>query len=214
MKWLSLSAAVILVIMQIAHAEEQLRTSHVGDMVIRAVPPLTAAMVSVKAEDYVPKHGWAFGDSGAQQAVAAMLTNGYDKLARWMKEGGQPTGPSFVIFNEDPAITKPKNLTCRIGYPVASKAKGWHEVKIERLPATVAAVVRYQGGQDNHAALRDSLGKWVSSRGYAPAGPFMEIYLNSTRLSPVSADDVAEIRLPVRKIASGRMLNVDSPGAK
>ncbi|HEY3293841.1 MAG TPA: GyrI-like domain-containing protein [bacterium] len=213
MKWWWMVSVVILLFMGVAQAEEQVRPSSIGEMVIRAVPPLTAATVTVRAADYVPKHGWAAGASGVRQAVEIMLTNGYEKLARWMKEGGRPAGPSFVVFNEDPQTTPPQNMTCKIGYPVAENAGGKNLVTIERLPATTSAVVRHQGSLDDRAALRDSLGKWIFSRGYAPAGPFMEVYVNGTRAKPVPSDDVAEIRWPVRRMAQPHADGNDPPGS-
>jgi effector-binding domain-containing protein len=171
----------------------------VGDIAIRAVPPMKAVTVTVKAADYLPRHGWAAGLAGLQQAYDAMLRNGYEKLARWMKEGGHPTGPSFVIFQQDPATAVPGALTCKIGYPVNERAKGKNVAKIESLPPMVAAVARYQGSFDDHPALRDSLQKWMASRGYEPSGPLMEVYLKGMR-DEKDPDDLAEIRWPVRRL--------------
>jgi len=203
MKWLWVLVTVAIMVIA-GRAQDQVRPNSMGEMVIRAVPPVTAATVLVKASDYAPNHGWEPGERGVEQATDAMLINGYDKLARWMKEGGRPAGPSFVIFNEDPATTEPQNLTCKIGYPVAEKETGRHLVTIEHMPAMTAAVVEHQGSPADRAAARDSLGKWIQSRGYAPAGPFMEIYLNGSHGNRSESDNRAEIRWPVRRTGPAR----------
>jgi effector-binding domain-containing protein len=190
-----------------AQAEDQVRATVVGSMFIRPVPSLTAATVNVRAADYTPKHGWAAGKFGVKQALEAMLINGYEKLARWMKEGGRPAGQSFVIYNQNPASAAPQSLTCKIGYPVSGEARGRHIAAIETLSATTAAVVKCQGSREDRAALRDSLEKWIYSRGYEPTGPLMEIYMNGTRFNGGEANDVAEIRWPVRRVAPAQEAN-------
>jgi hypothetical protein len=199
MRYACLMMAIIILFMASAEAQDSLKVKVVGDMTVRAVPAMTVATVKVKAADFVPVHGWAKGEAGIQQAYEVMLTNGYEKLARWIKEGGHPTGPSFVIFHEDPATARPNDLTCTLGYPVAESAKGLHRAKIERLSPGVAATVRYQGGLGNSLALRDSLQSWIWANGYAPAGSLMTVCLRGSRAAKGSSD-MEEIRWPVRKM--------------
>lgn len=208
MKWFVALAVLVILCAAAVQAQDQVRPAVMGEMIIHAIPSLTAVTVTVKAEDYTPKYGWARGDSGTRQAVNTMLINGYEKLARWMKEGGHPSGPSFVIFNPNPTSAKPQSLRCKIGYPVSKEEDGKAVAVIEVLPSTVAAVARCQGYGLDRAALLDSLGKWICSRGYAPSGPVMEIYLNGTRFNPAASDDVAEIRWPVRRMASAPNSNL------
>ena len=204
-------AIVLSLFVVTAHAEEQVRSTGVVDMKIRVLPPVTAATVSVKASDYTPRHGWLAGDSGRQQAIETMLMNGYDKLALWMKEGGRPAGPSFVIFDQDPASTAPNSLTCKIGYPVHPSAKARHIATIERLPSVTAAVIQWNGHLDDQPAMCDTLSRWISSRGYVPSGPIMEVYLNGERRNPSPASDMTEIRWPVRRVTSPPQMSEMSP---
>jgi effector-binding domain-containing protein len=209
MKSLFVLLLVIMLCISGAQAQDHVRPTIVGDMIIRAVPPLTAATVSVKALDYTPKHGWEPGNRGVRHALETMLRNGYDKLARWMKEGGHPVGPSFVIFNQDPAKARPQSLSCKLGYPVSADANGRRIATIEVLPSTVSAVVRFKGTREDQVAVLDTLGRWIAAHGYSPAGPVMEIYLEGIGSDRTDADDLAEIRWPVRRTAPNADLSLD-----
>ena len=39
---------------------------------------------------------------GCGRRAKRMLFRGYEKLARWMKNGGNPTGPTFIVYDQDP----------------------------------------------------------------------------------------------------------------
>ena len=212
MKRLSLLAILLSLLLSVALGQQAQpnKGADPEQMAIKALPPLLAATVTVKAADFTPVHGWMRGDSGTQQAIEAMLINGYDELAQWMKNGGRTIGPSFVIFNEDPATTPPQQLTCKVGYAVAEGAKGRHIVRIEKLPAMTAAVMRFQGQLGERAALRDTLSNWILARGYAPAGPLMEIYLNGHHRAATPMTDLAEIRWPVRRLLPRKPLGIET----
>lgn len=173
----------------------------IGDIAIRQFPAMTAATVIEEAKTYLPDHN-ALAASGETVATARerMLFRGYEKLARWMKNGGNPTGPTFIVYYQDPRVASPEALRFKIGYPAPPHAKGRDSVKIEELPAMTAAVARFTGPFRGSAAIWDSLATWMSSHGYAPAGPLMEIYLRGMYDSADPTNNFAEVRWPVRPI--------------
>jgi effector-binding domain-containing protein len=173
----------------------------VGDITIREFPAMTAATVLEEARTYLREGSRAqIGASREATARERMLFRGYEKLARWMKNGGIPTGPTFILYEQDPRSVPTAQLRFKIGYPAMQHAKGRDSVKIEELPAMTAAVARFAGPFRESGAIWDSLAHWMTVHGYEPAGPLMEVYLRGMYNSQQPADNFAEVRWPVRLI--------------
>ncbi len=175
----------------------------IGEITIREFPAMIAATVMEEAKTYLAEGSSPTASSkNALTARERMLFRGYEKLARWMKNGGNPTGPTFIVYYEDPRTVLTEQLRFKIGYPAPQNAKGRDSVKIEEFPATTAAVARFAGRFRDSGIIWDSLATWMTVHGYEPAGPLMEVYLRGMYDNSDPINNFAEVRWPVRLINS------------
>jgi effector-binding domain-containing protein len=181
-------------------APDSAPTSIIGDIAVKSLPSMTAVVVRESAAKYLTRHSSSYADAETV-AREKMLTEGYEKLAAWMKNGGVPAGPSFIIYNRDPATTPARELSCQIGYPVLPKSKGYKEAKIQQIPAMTAAVLQYRGRFRDNEGIWDSLRTWIPGHGFESDGLVMEVYLKGMRDNPHPAENLAEIRWQIRPAA-------------
>lgn len=171
----------------------------IGEIAVKHFPAITGAMVLEKAAAYEPEGGYKEGIDGMNQAFGAMMEHGFGKLMVWMQKGNQPTGPSFAVYYEDPEKTPVKDLTSKIGFPVAEGTAGEGDITIETVPAMDAAVAQYKGPYEGSGDIWHAIDKWVTDNGYEFAGPPMEVFLKNPGDKVPPAEFLTEIRVPVKK---------------
>ena len=180
-------------------AAAPVKATQIGEITTQHFAPFSAALVEVKAVDYVPEGGYKAGMEGASQAYGIMSEKAFEKLGAWLKDGGTPAGPCFGIYYQDPEKTPAKDLTCKMGFPVNGDAKETAGVKIEKLAECDMAVLKYQGPYEESAAMWGAIDKWIIAQGYQFAGPPMEVYIKGPGDKVSPAEYLTEIRVPVMK---------------
>ena len=175
------------------------RCEIVGKIEVKTFPAATVAGVMEKAADYLPEGGYAEGEAGMMVAYEKMMTGGFAKLMAWMAAGGQPMGPPFAIFYEDPEKTPAKDLTCKLAFPTAAGATATPLVVVEPMPEYTAALCTYKGPYEGSGEIWKICGKWVTDNGYVTAGAPIEVYLKSQGDKVPPSEYITEIRMPVKK---------------
>jgi effector-binding domain-containing protein len=175
------------------------RCEMVGKIEVRTFPAATVAGVIEKAVDYAPEGGYAEGEAGMSLAYEKMMTAGFAKLAVWMAAGGQPMGPPFAVFYEDPEKTPAKDLTCKIAFPTVAGASAKPPVIVEPMPEYTALLCTYQGPYEGSGEIWKTCIKWVTDNGYVYNGPPLEVYIRSQGDKVPPSEYLTEIRVPVKK---------------
>lgn len=171
----------------------------IGEIAVKHFPAITGAVVLEKAAAYAPADGYKEGMEGMDAAFGAMMEHGFAKLMGYVQKGHQPTGPAFAVYFEDPEKVPAKDLTCKIGFPVAEGTAGEGEIVIETIPAMEAATVQYKGAYNASGDIWRAVDKWITDNGYEFAGNPMEIYLKNPGDNVPPAEYLTEIRVPVNK---------------
>jgi effector-binding domain-containing protein len=176
------------------------RCEMVGKIEVKTFPACTVAGVMEKAADYLPEGGYAEGEAGIMVAYEKMMIAGFVKLTAWMAAGGQPMGPPFAIFYEDPEKTPAKDLTCKLAFPTAADAAAKPPVVVEPMPEYTALLCTYKGPYEGSGEIWKICGKWVTDNGYVTAGAPIEVYLKSQGDKVPPSEYITEIRIPVKKV--------------
>jgi effector-binding domain-containing protein len=178
------------------------KTEIIGEIAVKDFPPMTAAMVVEKASSYVPAEGFKPGMEGASQAYGIMSAKAFEKLGAWIHGGGKPLGPAFGVYAEDPEKVAAKDLTVKMGFPVADDTKGAGDIVIEKFPIAHMVVLQYKGPYEGSMEPWVAIGKWMGEHGYDWDGPAMEVYLKGPGDTQNPADYLTEIRCPVKKVTA------------
>jgi effector-binding domain-containing protein len=176
------------------------RCEIVGKIEVKTFPAATVAGVMEKAADYLPEGGYAKGEAGRTLAYEKMMTGGFAKLMAWIAAGGQPMGPPFAVYYEDPQKTPAKDLTCKLAFPTAAAAKDTPPVVIEKMPEYTALLCTYKGPYEGSGEIWKTCDKWVTDNGYVCSGPPLEVYIRSQANKVLPSEYVTEIRIPVKKV--------------
>lgn len=126
----------------------------------------------------------------------------WDRLGRWAGPRGY-LGPESVMLgvaHDDPHVTPPAKCRYDACVPVPADVKPEREIGIADVPATTAAVMRFDGPREALPQAYDDLyGRWLPKSGYQPAdAPVYELYRGNPEVSPGRL--VFDICLPVRPL--------------
>ena len=168
--------------------------------VVKEFTAMKAAIALEKAAAYAPKEGYAKDQAGISLAYSSMAKDGFDKLMKWCHATSTwPSGPGFMVCNEDPSVTETAKLTTKIGFPVKGDAKGDSIVTIEEVPAMTAAMLQYQGPYEDANNAWTTIMNWMKTNNCEPAGPPLEVYLKGPMDVKDPKEYLTEIRFPVKK---------------
>jgi effector-binding domain-containing protein len=184
---------------QVSQAPAAARCEIVGKIEVQTFPAATVAGVMEKAADYLPEGGYAEGEAGMSLAYEKMMIAGFAKLSAWMTAGGQPMGPPFAVFYEDPEKTPAKNLTCKLAFPTAADAAAKPPVVVEPMPEYTALLCTYKGPYEGSGEIWKTCDKWVTDNGYVCSGPPLEVYIRGQEAKILPSEYITEIRIPVKK---------------
>ncbi len=123
----------------------------------------------------------------------------FNELYKWLADKGiEPAGPPFGIYYDDPRKVPPEECRYEICVAVGAETLGDSLVQIKEIPEMEVASLTYMGPYEKVAPSWDKIYGWIYKNKYEPAGPGMEIYLNSPE--KVTEDSLLiEIRVPIKK---------------
>lgn len=171
----------------------------VGQIALKAIPPMTVATVTEKAADYIPEGGYKAGMEGASQAWERINAKGFEKLGAWMAAGGKPTGPAITVYFNDPEKEPAQNFVCKMAFPTSDKNAA-APVIIEQWPEMSVVSCTYKGPYEGSGEAWLACDKWLKDNSYETAGAPMEVYLAGPADKVPPSEFLTEIRMPVKKI--------------
>lgn len=149
------------------------------DVVLKKVPPLTAASI----RQVVPTY----------DQIGRLIGTLFAHIGR---NRGQPVGPPMTIYYDEEF--KERDADVEIAVPVATPVKESKQVTMHDLPGGEAATVIHQGSFETIGEAYAAAWRWIEENGYQLTGPPRELYINSgPGVKP--EDFVTEIQIPVSK---------------
>jgi len=156
--------------------------------------------VAARAEEFTirqnPEFTYAYMEKrGSYTQIATAIQTFF---AEFSKQGHKPEGALIALYYNAPGQVAESELLWRIGIPVGEKAKVAEPVKLDKLPACTVAYVLRNGPYDTVGKTYEALYKFIAQKGYKPAGPAIERYLNDPWT--VKPEEIqTEILIPVSK---------------
>jgi effector-binding domain-containing protein len=118
----------------------------------------------------------------------------FGRLTTYLSGHGiKPAGPPFGRYFSDPSVGE-DNLVWEIGFPVAATASAEAPFEVRDIPAGSCAVHVYKGPMEQIGAAWGSLIGWVTSNGYHPEMPAVQVYRGDMMTAPE-----VEMRIGVQK---------------
>jgi effector-binding domain-containing protein len=110
-----------------------------------------------------------------------------------------PAGPLMGVYFNSPDQVKPEDLQWEIGFPVTSQALIQPPLQKKEWNFTQVVVSMHQGPYEKTGETIQKMMEWMEANGYAPAGPFLERYMdmNPEELKP--EDLKTEVWIPCQK---------------
>jgi effector-binding domain-containing protein len=110
-----------------------------------------------------------------------------------------PAGPLMGIYFNSPDQVKPEDLQWEIGFPVTSQALIQPPLQKKEWNLTQVVVSMHQGPYEKTGETIQKMMEWMEANGYAPAGPFLERYMdmNPEELKPEELK--TEVWIPCQK---------------
>jgi DNA-binding transcriptional MerR regulator len=171
---------------EIARAESALRSIE-RLMQAGTVFPYEIALRDEPAQTMLVVEGTTTADLHVADGTALVA----DLLARLDRLGRAPLGPITCLLPP----TSDDTIVLQMCAPIADPPRGEHVVV---LPAGPVAVARHVGPYEEMGLADHALHAWVEERGFAPAGPIRERYLNDpARVAPDALE--TEVLLPVTR---------------
>ncbi len=122
------------------------------------------------------------------------------RLYGWVKE--KKVMPGFYpigIFHSDPKTMAPELCRTDIAITVKGNPRPEGDIKIRKLPAMTVATFSHKGPASEYQKSYDTLVEFVRKKGYAVAGPPMEIYSKKPEVIGGETVIYAKIMFPVKK---------------
>jgi effector-binding domain-containing protein len=110
-----------------------------------------------------------------------------------------PGGPMIGVYINSPAQVKPEDLQWEIGFPVTSQALIQPPLEKKEWNFTQVVASLHQGPYEKTGETIQKMLEWMEANGYAPAGPFLERYMdmNPEELKPEELK--TEVWIPCQK---------------
>jgi len=110
----------------------------------------------------------------------------------------EPAGAPFGIYYDDPNKVPPDECRYDICIPISAEIEGDSLVQIKEIAEMEVASIMHKGAYENVGPSWGKLYGWIFKNKYEPAGPGMEVYLNSPMEVPEDSL-LTEIQVPVKK---------------
>ena len=135
--------------------------------------------------------------TGSYDQHAAAFEKLYEESMKQGIFGGMP----FDIYWNNPENTPVEKLKWELGFVMPAGKIPQEPLKLKKWEFTTMATLRYTGNFDEEMGKAfGRLYQWIEDRGYQPAGPMMEMFLNAP-----SADErgvyfgTVDIIVPIQK---------------
>lgn len=113
--------------------------------------------------------------SGSYMQIPAKIG---EFIGHFFKQGLTPSGPMLGLYFNSPDAVKETDLKWAIGFQVSSKSAVNEPLKKGEFKSTTVAYYLYKGPFDKVGDAYTKIMQQISEKGYFPAGPFMEYYLD------------------------------------
>lgn len=135
----------------------------------------------------------------AKQGDYSQVGTTIGELFGWLNEKGiQPAGPPMGIYYDDPKKVPLEKCKWEVCVPVVGEVEPDERVQVKELPEMEVASLLHKGAYDKVGPSWGKLYGWIYRNKYTPAGPGMEVYLNSPDEVPEDSL-LTEIQVPVKK---------------
>ncbi len=135
----------------------------------------------------------------ANQGNYSEIGSLFGKLFGWLGEKDiEPVGPPFGIYYDNPEEVPPEECRYEICVPIKSEIEGDSLVQVKEISEMEVVALIYRGPYKDVGPSWGKLYGWIHRNKYEPAGPGMEIYLNSPDEVPEDSL-LIEIQIPVKK---------------
>jgi len=124
------------------------------------------------------------------------------KMAEEMRsQNAGPAGPLMGIYYNNPAQVSVEELQWEVGFPTTPQTLIQPPLVKKEWNYTQVAVCLHQGAYEDTADTITKIIDWMTEKGYVPAGPIMERYLdmNPAELKPEQRK--TEVWIPCKKRA-------------
>jgi AraC family transcriptional regulator len=166
-----------------------------------AAPPAPAAPAAQPAPPAPPPFDVKVTSVEAVHAIVLPMKGSYAqhpdafaKLSSYLSGRSiAPAGPPFGRYFSDPSVGE-ENLVWEIGFPVAAGATAEAPFEVRDIPAGSYAVHVHKGPMEELGPAWGSLIGWVTSNGYQPVMPAVQVYVGDMMAAPQ-----VEMRIAVQK---------------
>ena len=132
------------------------------------------------------EHRGPYGEVG--RSVQALL-------AEVERQGIEPAGPVFGLFDDDPAAVAPENLRARVCVPVQGGQRIHAPLQYAVLPGKPVVYALVGGAYAQVPGSWAGLERYLSERGWVTDGPWRQIFLNPGEAA--SPDELlTEVQVP------------------
>lgn len=119
----------------------------------------------------------------------ALIPQSFGELYHWVEHFGlEPAGPPQALYISDPNVTPPDDVEWELWAPVAGGAGGTGPDEegfgIKTVESALLASALYVGAWDAIGPFYHEVMAWLGANGYAPAGPFREVYFDGPEVPP------------------------------
>lgn len=134
------------------------------DVMIKSIPPVRVAALTVVAASYAPEH------------IGPVISPLYDELFRRLKAAGvTPTGPGIAYYEDAP--DGDGAILVHAGFTVSADPAPGQDFEIVDLPAVErAATIVHRGPMDTIMPTEQNLTRWIDAGGHRSAGYAVEVY--------------------------------------
>jgi len=122
------------------------------------------------------------------------------RLYAWAKENKvRPGFKNINVFHDDPQKTEPSQCKCWIGIPIKGEANSDEEVKIQDIPETEVATMKFKGPNTEYAEAYRIIGEWMNEQGYDWNGPSYEVCTKKPKIVHGEMILSTTIHVPIKK---------------
>jgi DNA gyrase inhibitor GyrI len=122
------------------------------------------------------------------------------RLYAWAKENKvRPGFKNINVFHDDPQKTEPSQCKCWIGIPIKGEANSDDEVKIQDIPETEVATMKFKGPNTEYADAYRIIEEWMNEQGYDWNGPSYEVCTKKPKIVNGEMILSTTIHVPIKK---------------
>lgn len=129
---------------------------------------------------------------GDYRTAGARISELFKEVAR---QGAPITGPPFILFYDDPAVTPVTELRARICVAIDDSFSAMSPLYLDDLPRTMVVYAAVGGPFPDVPRAYPGMFEYMAARGWAARPPIREIYLVSPADHP-AAELITEAQIP------------------